>query len=199
MSSDNDNTQTNDDLDTQDTEFLEAGDELAMLKNRADLMGLKYHPSISADKLKERIQEASQKETAEVAAKSPAMSKADAANLVRAEAKMNALKLVRCRITCMNPNKRDWEGEIFSAGNSVIGTVKKFVPFNEVWHVPQIIFNMIKERQCQIFVSERTRIGSIRRPKLIKEFGIEILPDLTAAELKDLAQRQAMAAGTAEA
>jgi len=58
----------------------------------------------------------------------------------------------------------------------------------------------MEERQCQIFVTGKPDIHGQkpREGKLIKEFAIEILPNLTAAELKALAQRQAMAGGTSE-
>ena len=96
----------------------------------------------------------------------------------------------------MNPAKKEWEGEIFTVGNAVVGSVKKYVPFNadEGWHVPYIIYEALRERQCQIFVSSKTKNGvTMRQGKMIKEYAIEVLPPLTEEELKDLAQRQAMA------
>ena len=117
-------------------------------------------------------------------------------NQRRLRRKREASELVRIRLTCMNPNKREWEGEIFSAGNSLVGTFTKYVPFNvdDGWHVPQIILEMIRARQCQIFYTEKSRNGvNVRKGKLIKEFNVEVLPPLTPAELHDLAQRQAMA------
>ena len=107
-----------------------------------------------------------------------------------------ATKLVRIRVTCMNPAKKEWEGEIITVGNAGVGTYKKYIPFNadEGWHVPNIIYQALQERQCQVFVSSKTKNGvTIRQGKLIKEFAIEVLPPLTEEELKDLAQRQAMA------
>ena len=44
--------------------------------------------------------------------------------------KKNLGRLVRCRITCMNPSKREWEGEIISVGSAKNGTFKKYVPSN---------------------------------------------------------------------
>ena len=73
---------------------------------------------------------------------------------------------------------------------------KKYVPFNadDGWHVPNIIYETMKERQCQVFTSSKTKNGvTMRQGKLIKEFAIEVLPPLTEEELKDLAQRQALA------
>lgn len=113
--------------------------------------------------------------------------------------KQEATKLVRVRITCMNPGKREWEGEIFQVSNRVTGVLKKYVPYGVDWHVPNMILNMIQERQCQVFTTVKGSRGfKSRVGKLIKEFGVEILPRLTEDDIKDLAQRQAMAKGTAE-
>lgn len=169
--------------------------ELEALKMRADRLGVKYHPSISAEKLREKIATyLAETEPKMPAAPVPEKSDADKLNDERRDAINRAMRLVRVRITCMNPFKKEWEGEIFTAGNSVVGSVEKYVPFNTEWHVPQIMLNMLEERNCQIFFNEKARNGiTVRRGKLIKEFAIEILPDLTPGQLKDLAQQQAMA------
>ena len=171
------------DIDTD----LPVVDELTALKARADMMGVKYHPSISLEKLKEKI-------TAHLNAEEV---KTEAApEMDRAALQRSASELVRIRVTCMNPAKKEWEGEIFTVGNSVVGTFKKYVPFNadEGWHVPRIIYEQLKERECQVFTTVRDARGnSTRKGKLIKEFAIEVLPNLTEEEIKELAQRQAMA------
>jgi hypothetical protein len=104
-------------------------------------------------------------------------------------------------VTCMNPNKREWEGEIFTTGNMVVGTFKKYVPFETVWHVPQIILTMMRQRKCQVFhtVTDKRTGTKSRRGKMVNEFAVEVLPELSDTELQDLAQRQAMANGTADA
>jgi hypothetical protein len=109
-------------------------------------------------------------------------------------------RLVRCIVTCMNPEKKKWQGEIISVGSAKLGTFKKFVAFNtpDGYHIPQIIFDMMKERKCTVFVDSRDARGQkIKKGKLIPEFSIEILPPLTPNELSDLARRQALAAGQA--
>ena len=167
-------------------------DELAALKARADMMGVKYHPSISLEKLRDKVNAAIETEKEED--ESVASAKSESA--IRAELQRAANELVRIRVTCMNPAKKEWEGEIFTVGNSAVGTFKKYVPFNadEGWHVPRIIYQQIVDRQCQIFYASKDGKGnSTRRGKLIKEFAVEVLPNLTEAELKDLAQRQLMA------
>lgn len=183
-------------------------DELASLKSRADLMGVTYHPSIGLEKLREKINAAIEQtgdansedtavEQAQVAADTAASAPVAAETQLQyhARKKREANELVRVRVTCMNPSKSEWEGEIFTSGNSLVGSVTKYVPFNneEGWHIPRIIYNMMRDRMCQIFVTAKdSRGNTTRQGKLIKEFGIEFLPDLTAEDLAELAQRQAV-------
>ena len=174
-------------------------DELTTLKERATLMGLKFHPSISLDKLREKVNaatdESDEPDVEVVSAKAVAPVIEETMNQKRNRLKKEALALVRIRLTCMNPAKAEWEGEIFTIGNALIGSVKKFVPFNadDGWHVPTVILQQLQERQCQVFVSAKDARGNnVRRGKLIKEFAIEILPPLTKEELEELARRQAM-------
>ena len=180
-------------------------DELTVLKRRADMMGLKYHPSIGAEKLKEKIEtfiaeQGTSQESTEIGAEEPTTPGEETAQQKRARLRKEAMKLVRVRISCNNPNKGEWEGEIFTVGNNLVGTLKKYVPFNVDWHVPQMMLNMIEERQCQVFRTIRDHRGNTsRQGQMIKEFNVQKLPDLTPKELKELAQRQAMASGTAEA
>lgn len=183
--------------------------KLEALKDRADLLGIKYHPNISEEKLEERVKAAlddapkDAQESPAAPAKQPAEAAApklktpeETANQRRVRKKKEAEALVRVRVTCMNPNKKEWDGEIITAGNNMVGTIRKMVPFNEVWHVPRMILNVMRDRQCQVFVTVRDDKGrKVRKGKLIKEFAIEELPPLTEDELKKLAQRQAMARG----
>ena len=112
-----------------------------------------------------------------------------------------AKRLVRVRISNMNPNKREWPGELYTVSNSVVGTIKQYVPFNndEGWHIPQMILSHLYEKECQIFYSKKNADGyNTRHGRLIKELNIQELPALTMPEIQDLAQRQAMASGTKE-
>ena len=176
-------------------------DELSTLKARADLMGIPYHPSIGLDKLREKLN-ASLSDKPKEPGKSESIAAATPA--AETEAQMlqrmrdEQLALIRIRLTCMNPNKAEWQGELFTVGNSLVGPLTKFVPFSadDGWHVPRILYEFLLDRQCQVFVTGKTKNGvSIRQGKLIKEFAIEVLPPLTKTELHELAQRQAMADG----
>jgi hypothetical protein len=178
-----------------------AQDEMTSLKSRADMLGVTYHPSIGLDKLREKV-------NAALASNGPSAStpaatdpvpavEPETPNAKRLRLKRDATKLVRVRVTCMNPIKKEWDGEIFTAGNAAIGSVKKYVPFNtdeEGWHVPNIILQMMQERMCQIFTTVTDSRGNKgRKGKLIREFVVEVLPPLTKDELNDLAVRQAAA------
>jgi hypothetical protein len=171
---------------------LNAPDELTTLKARADMLGIKYHPSISVERLREKVNA-----SAEEPVETPVVVEGEETlEQRRTRKKREANELLRINVTCMNPAKADWDGEIITAGNSLVGSFTKFVPFNTTdgYHVPRIIYNQLVERQCQIFITTRDSKGNQgKQGKLIKEFAIAILPNLTTEELHDLAQRQAMA------
>lgn len=120
-------------------------------------------------------------------------------NLARAA----ATKMVRINVTCMNPLKKEWGGEIFTVGNNLVGTLSKYVPFDTTdgWHVPNIIYLMMKDRQFQQFSAKKNlKPGepSSRVTKMVREFAIEVLDPLTEQELAELKQRQLMAQGAQE-
>jgi hypothetical protein len=177
--------------------------ELDSLKARADIMGISYHPSIGVEKLREKVAAAmvgKATNEATVAPQNVPTKTAEESHAERMAALRNEqLALVRIRLTCMNPMKSEWEGEIFTVGNGLVGSITKYVPFNadDGWHVPKILLDTLQDRQCQIFVTVKSKNGvNVRQGKLIKEFSIEILPPLTEKELQELARRQAVAEAT---
>lgn len=170
--------------------------ELESLKAKAHLLGVSFHPNIKIDKLQEKID-------GHIAGDKPAPEPETSAETVMSQRKKlreAAAKLVRVNVIPMDPSKRDYHGEIFTVGNDVVGTFKRMVPFNtsDGWHVEQIILNAMKDRKCQIFVAKKVNgkeVKGTKEGKLIPAFGIEYLDPLTPKEIKELAQRQAMAAG----
>ena len=179
--------------------------ELETLKQRADMMGIKYHPNTGLDKLKAKINNALDGGEENKAIKE--LSTGDKEYLTGEEfkriqesnKKRDINKLVRVRVTCMNPMKKEWEGELISVGSSKLGTFKKYIPYNVEWHIPKIIYDHLKERKCSVFHTVKDARGQkVRKSKLVPEFSIETLPPLTTEELKDLAQRQAMTKGSSE-
>lgn len=191
-------------------------DELSLLKQRADMMGIKYSPNIGIDKLKAKIEEkkaapvagadakylAEELETINTAAEvangdvfTPGLRETPAQLNMRK--RQEALRLVRVRVTNMNPLKGNLKGEIFSVGNSQIGFIKKFVPYNAEagWHVPQIILTHMQGKKYMTHFEVKVGNKKIKKHRLVPELAIEIMPPLTAAELQELKQRQLMAAG----
>lgn len=187
---------------------LPVPDLLTSLKAKADLMGIKYHPSIGVEALREKVNAKLNDTPASGEASAPKDQDpgvpgsdvevtygAETESQRKVRLQREASELVRIRLTCMNPLKKEWPGEIISVGNDVVGTYKKLIPFGleEGYHVPRIILEQLQEKVFQTFYwVPGPRGEKIRRGKLAKEYAIEILPALTAAEIKDLAQRQAM-------
>jgi hypothetical protein len=184
------------------SEDIKEVDELAKLKNRAKFLGVKYSPNIGVEKLTEKLDAKIDEidHVVRIGSANPVLADGPVPNESKAERKVRlrreAARLVRVRVTCMNPNKRDWEGEIYSVGNSLVGFHKKYVPFNadEGWHIPNIIYKHLKDRKCQVFHTVKGPRGAkIRKGKLVPELSIELMPDLTADAIQELAQRQAQA------
>jgi hypothetical protein len=112
--------------------------------------------------------------------------------------KQRARELVRVQVTCMNPIKKEWQGEILSTGSAKMGTFKKYIPYNVEWHVPRALLEFMKEKKCSVFQNVPDGRGGMKKEsRSIPEYSIAELPPLTPEELKALAQRQAMARGEA--
>ena len=175
-------------------------DQLAMLKTKADTLGVTYSPNIGVDALREKINakmngEPEKKEEPKVSEGPREKTKME----LRQEAFLEATRLVRCRITCMNPSKADLPGEIFTVSNNVVGAIKRYIPYGEQvdgWHVENMLLDMLKEKQFQQLRTKKGVNGQILpETKWVREYAIEELPPLTPEELKVLANKQAAAAG----
>ena len=196
--------------------------ELDMLKNRARLMGIVFSNSIGLASLKVKINakldgEAKQAAAAEiepdeddeedevVETQTKVVPKAEpVAPKVKKTPRQvmyeEQMKLVRLRITNLNPAKKDLPGEIFTVANKILGAVKKFVPYGEAtengYHVPVFIYNQLKEREFQNIKTRKDSRGRvIVETGMAREFAIEVLPPLTELELAKLAAAQAAAKG----
>lgn len=187
-------------------------DELGMLKQRARLMGIPFSNNISVETLKARIEAKMkgepdpQQKTDEAPQAPPALQDpADPAPKVetlRQRVIRENMKLVRLRIVCLDPKKKDLPGEIITVANEYLGTVRKYVPFGEVtedgYHVPYCIYKYLKARK---FLNIRTfkdrknnnqiRVEQVWAP----EFALEVLPQLTKEEIARLAASQSAAGG----
>ena len=195
--------------------------ELDLLKRRADMMKIGYSNNIGVDALKAKIAAAmeGQKPTSD---NSPQAEARQAEQAENGKGDVNALtgkstkptkklslrqyliqekmKLVRVRITNLDPKKKDLPGEIITVANEYLGTVRKFVPFGEVtdngYHIPQCLYDVLRERT---FVNIKVRKGQkgeeIVEHQNAREFSLEILPPLTADELAKLGAAQQAAGG----
>lgn len=190
--------------------------ELDALKAQADELGIKYHPNIGLKTLKGKIIASLQERLEDISENDPQAiseeelmrmgSKTEPYNMeglrpatsdeILYRRKREASQLIRIRVTCMNPNKKNWPGEIISVGSSRMGTFKKYIPFNNAagWHTPRCIVEEMRQRKCSAFYSVNGRDGqSIKRSRQVPEFSIEELPPLTPEQLKELARKQASA------
>lgn len=175
------------------------------LKVRAEELGLSYNSNIKTDALAELITNAENgltpeivaaaKEAEEVAKKlvekqvvevAPVENKAKTVGQVKAEARKNALKLVRCVVTSMDKDKADLSGEIISCGNSMTGMIKKFIPFGKEWHVPTVILETLKDKKMLMTRDRRTDKGTVKEHYEVSQYNVQILPDLTQEELNRL-------------
>lgn len=176
-----------------------AAAELEDMKKRATDMGVTFHPSIGAEKLAKKVSEfiEEQEATNIKEARDSKLTEKQKTNFV---ARNEALKLRRVVVTCMDPMKKGYQGEIFSAGNSIIGTVTKYIHFETEWHVPQIILNILKNRKYQQFdTKSNTKGQTVNTTRMVRAYSITELPDLTEQELYELKQRSLMAEGAQQA
>lgn len=197
-------------------------DELDLLKKRAKMMGITFSNNIGLDALKAKVAEKlnptpetvvsdeddeKSKETTnasvapendpelEVAvAKDAAEAKPAKKKTLRQHLMDENMKLVRLRITNLDPKDKDLPGQIFTVANEYIGIVKKWVPFGEVgengWHVPYCIYKfMLSQKFAQIRTVKRNG-RETHETKIVRKFALEILPPLTPEQLSRLAAAQ---------
>lgn len=172
----------------------EQKDELAILKARADLLKIPYSNNISLAKLKERIEDHMGKDEEEEEQEVEEVVETKAT--LRTRLIREATRLVRVRVTNMNPAKAAFPGEIFTVANSTVGTIRKFIPYGAGteagYHIPYAIYEMIKRKKFTLTKKEVGPNGSpIFNKYERKEFAIEVLEQLTPEEIKKLAAEQA--------
>ncbi len=162
--------------------------EIDLLKSRATDLGIRFSPNIGVDKLRTKVNE---KMNPDVDSVEDVKSKVMAKNQKRQQQIKDARKLVRVRVMNMNPNKKDWKGEVFTVANAVVGTIRRFVPYDVEWHCEDFILQQIKARKMSRFYTVMNDKGmKIRKYRLVPEFSVEELIPLTSAELKALADDQ---------
>lgn len=118
--------------------------------------------------------------------------------LRRAIVRAKALRLVRCRITNLDPADAAVPGALITCYNKYTGKVSKLVPFGDEnehgYHLPKILVDELKSRTFNMR-KEKKRAGSSFGVKeystvQVRKFAIEELPPLTQEELDNLANDQ---------
>lgn len=194
------------------TEGETAVDELALLKERAKQMGIPFSNNISLETLRKRISD--KMEGKDVPEVNPLTGDVEIAAITAApkklDAKQNALalrklmhreqmKLVRVRITNMDPKKKDLPGEIWTVANEYLGNVRKMIPYGEQtddgFHIPYCLFRLLQSKRFLHIRTVKDRVTGVERQEKqwVKEFSLDVLPDLTKEELARLAAAQAAA------
>lgn len=176
--------------ETTDQGEIPEQDERTALEARAKVLNISFHTNISTEKLRERVN-AAISGTREEDSERPAKDESDVAR--RSRLKKKASRLIRVRIHCNDPAKKDWPGEYITVGNNAVGTYRKYVPYNqdEPFHLPEIIVNALREKRVQVFATKKSKNGiPVRESKSIAAYAIEIVQPLTEEELAQLANSQ---------
>lgn len=182
--------------------------EMDMLKQRATMMGIQFSNNIGIETLRKKIQEkmdgvpeVPETETPPLVAPAVLTKEAEPVAPVKPISLRNyllaeATKLIRIRISCMDPKKQDIPGEYFTVANEHIGTIRKYVPFGEStdggYHVPACILEMLRSREFLHIKTEThpvTKAISVKT-RYVREFSIEVLPPLTPEQIRRLAADQ---------
>lgn len=219
------NEQTNDTQAGENEPAMGTVNELDVLKQRARMMGVEFSNNIGVETLRERIRAKAEEQSNATVAPAPALFDPALIPAATQQASFQAntsggpalgsepkpakpltlrqylqrehMKLVRVRITNLDPKKKNLPGEVFTVANEFLGTVRKYIPYGEVsddgYHVPYCIYRELESRRfldIRTF-KERANGNKIRvEQRWAKEFAIEVLPHLTPTELKQLAVAQ---------
>ncbi len=123
------------------------------------------------------------------------------ADLRRKVIRAQAMRMIRCRISNVDPNDNAIPATIVTCYSKYTGKVSKAIPhdddfYENGYHIPKIIYDELLSRtfNARKEVKNRGQAGAvgIKKMKTVKQrkFVIEVLEPLTAAELKALASSQ---------
>lgn len=184
-------------------------DELSVLKQRATMMGIQFSNNIGLETLRKKIEDKMEgRAEADAAPQINPLAGETTAQPVKRKTLRQKLydeqmKLVRIRVTNLDPKKKDLPGEVITVANEHLGTVRKFVPFGEVtddgYHVPYCIYRFMENRKfLNIRIVKDRRTGQERvESNWVKEFALEVLPQLTPQQIANLKTAQ-IAAGSVD-
>lgn len=177
-------------------------DEKEMLKDEATELGISFSGNIGTATLRKKIADHLEAEASGGGSSNkPAAVNKEAALTTRQrrnKKRKDLMALRRVMVTCLNKNKQENTSQIFTFSSGLTGTLKEAVPFDVPWHIPTAIYNTIRDKNFQTFYTSKDPKsgGETRTGKLVKEFTVQLLDDLSEKEVADLVKAQAMAAAT---
>lgn len=195
---------TTDDVQGNDSVDELQVDEMTILKQRATMMGIKFSNNIGLEALRKKVADAqegiTEQEQPEVNPLATTSTVQEDKLSMAQRIRLENTRLVRVRIQNLDPKKKDLPGEILTVANDYMGTVRKYVPYGETtdngYHIPYCLYKLLKNRKFLHVSVKKGRNGKERvEQQWVREFAIEILPQLTEEELKQLGQAQ-LAAGS---
>jgi len=159
------------------------------LKVEAEALGIDVPGNISKAKLQKKIDDV--RNVINEPVHNPESEVIEKKLTPEAQAKKIGGKLMRVRITCHDPQFKKHNGLVRAAG-STLYFVKRFVPFNRITHIEKVIYDFMKQTEYQWFEEKinRSTGRKYKIPKSSPAFVIEDLPQLTQAELSELAKDQ---------
>lgn len=180
------------------------------LEEQANLLKVDFHPSISDEKLLSRVKAAKEGSPVEALTDEESTKPATKADLKKAklipqselelklpkevsiqEQRNDLLQQERVIVTCHDPVKKEWQGEILEVSNNSLGKFKKFIPFGSPWYVPKFLITMLESKQYQRFFTRKDKFGNeTRYGKQEKAFTVSRVGNLNAQELAELKKKQ---------
>ena len=191
-----------------DIEKAEALEAFELLKGRARMMGITFSnnigPEALAAKIKAKLEgEEDKPEVVTQQAQTEEPEKVLPTKTLRQHLYDENMKLIRIRLTNLDPNDAGLPGEIFTVANEYLGTVTKLIPYGEAmseagYHIPYCIYKQLKARQfLKIDVTKNSKGREEVKKRYVRKYAIEVLPPLTTAEMQRLATAQ-LAVGSLE-
>lgn len=116
--------------------------------------------------------------------------------LRRQAIRAQALRLVRVKITNLDPNDAPINGAIISLQNKYTGKVAKYIPFGDEsangYHIPWMMYEHLKQWKFPLRKEQKGGRFGVKTYKttMAPKFAVEVLPALTMDELRDLANHQ---------
>lgn len=199
-------------------------DELALLKERAKDLGIRFSPNIGVDALRKRVNDkingddddgagdetpaaatpqekpAVKKDADYTTEELRSMPKVAREAILRRRIRAEKMAMVRCRIANLDPSKNDLQGEIFTVLNKYVGKVSKFIPYDDKgndYHIPKVLFDLLAGKEfLQKRVKKDPKGQEYVETKWVKEFSLEVRTQLTPTELAELELAQKAAERT---